>query len=408
MNQKPLPNIQIKHIPDPNPWETLEVIPRLPVAGGVLLSLLLVACAAYQPSFLPQPAYTIPLLIACILALVTVVRSVAVGMACGALFVGGYVFGGFSLETGLALLCPIFVMGLGAYLIATYRSKWLALVPAGAYTLAFVLCGNPIVALISLISFPAAGILAHQTMRNQSRVSAICMTSLLYAICITFGYVLLLFLQNGSVSLQELAAALDPMREEITTLMLESEPLVQMLDKAYAGVGVSARDVIVSIVNLTFNLLPAMVITLINLMAFSAQLMCARAFVGTNMSSLLSRSAQLFILSVPSGMVYMFCFLVTMFSSASNMFTAATQNFLLILLPGMALIGMLKLVSDIKHGVSRFWILILVGCAVIAPSMLILVISFSGALTTITRPLITRMILKNQDKDGSSGPMDPR
>lgn len=409
MNQKmpPLPRIKIEHINDPNPWETPDSIPRLHPGGAFILSLLVAACAAYQPPFRLPDIYTIPLLIACVLALLFVTRSASVIVACAVLFVGGYVFGGFSLSVGLALICPIIVMGLGAYLITTCRSKWLILIPIAAYFAACLLCGKPLVALISLISFPAAGMLAYQTMRNQGRVSVICSASLMYGLCITFGYVLLLFLQDGSVDLRALAGELDLLREQVIAMMLQTDQLMQMLEKTYGELGVNARDVVVSMVNLVFNLLPGMVIVLINLMAYTAQLMCLHSYTGTGMKSLVSRSAQLFILSVPSALIYVFCFVVTLFSGASNMFTATVQNLLLILLPGMTLVGIFKLASDLKHGVSRLWMLFLVGCAIIAPYMLILCISFSGALTTLTRPLITRMILKSQGKDGHDGPQGP-
>lgn len=409
MNQKhpPIPNVQVRHIPDPNPWETLESIPHMPTAGGVMLSLLLVACAAYQLPFSPPVYYTLPLLLACILALLCAVRSVAVGVASGALFVGGYVFGGFSLEAGLALLCPILIMGLGAYLISTYRSRWLVLIPVAAYVVAFVMCRDVTLSLLSLIAFPAAGILAHQTMRNQSRVSAICMTTLIYGLCLAFGYVLLARREGVTISFDAMATMLDATREQIIDATLSTEPLMQMLDKAYAGTGLASRDVVVSLVNLIFNMLPGMVIVLINLMTYTAQLTCTRAYVGTGAKQLLSRTAQLFILSIPAGLIYIFCLAVSLFSGASNIFTAVVHNLLIILLPGMTLVGIFKLAADLKHGISRLWMLILIGCAIIAPYMLILCISFSGALTTVSRPLVARMILKNQGKDGPTDPRDP-
>jgi hypothetical protein len=83
------------------------------------------------------------------------------------------------------------------------------------------------------------------------------------------------------------------------------------------------------------------------------------------------------------------------------------QNLLIILLPGMALVGVFKLVSDVKRGISRLWLFVLVACAVFMPYMLLLLIAFSGALTTLTRPLLTRMILSSQDKDDQSGPQKP-
>ena len=387
-------------------WETPESIPHLPLPGGILLSLLVVACAVYQLPFSPAPLYTVPLLIACVLALIGVVRSIAVGVAFGALFVCGFAFGGFSLSTGLALVCPVIVMGLGAYLISTYRSKWLFLLPVLAYACAFALCRDAAMSLISLISFPAAGILAYQTMRHQGRVSVICSTSLLYGLCYVFGYVLLLFLRDGAVSLPELAAQLDALRESTVDTLLQNQAFIDALENTYASVGLKASDVIEPGINLVFNLLPGLLICLVNIMAYTAQLTCVRAYTGTGMKSLASRTAQLFVLSVFSGLVYLFCFVITLFSGASNMFTATVQNLLVILLPGMTLVGVFKLISDVKHGVSRLWLLILIGCAVIMPYMLILCISFSGALTTVTRPLITRMIVKTQGKDGPSDPTD--
>jgi hypothetical protein len=409
MNQKPTPtpNVQVQYIPDPNPWETLDRIPHIPVVGGVLLSLLVVACAAYQLPFALPTFYTLPLLIACILALLFVMRSVAVGVAVGILFVGGYLFGGFSLPFGLALICPIMVMGLGAFLISTYRSKWLVLIPLASYITAFVMCGDPWMSIISLTAFPAAGMLAYQTMRNERRVGVICTTSLIYGLCMACGYVLLLLLQNGSVSLAEMVRELDAVREEVIALILQTEPLMQMLENTYKELGVNVREVVVSLVNLMFNLLPGMVIVLINLMAYTAQLLCTRAYVGTGMKALATKTAQLFILSVFSGVVYLFCFVVTLFSGASNMFMAVIHNLLLVLLPGMTLVGVFKLAADLKNGISRLWLLILIACAIFAPYMLILCISFSGALATLTRPFVTRMILKNQGKDGHDGPQTP-
>ena len=257
---------------------------------------------------------------------------------------------------------------------------------------------------------PAAGILAHQTMRNQSRVSVICMTSLLYGLCFAFGFVLLAFRTNGFVSIAEMVAALEATREEIIAITLGSEPIMQMLDKTYEGLGVNVRDVVVSTVNLLFNLLPGMAIVLVNVLTYTAQLMCTCAYVGTGVKPLLSRTAQLFILSVPAGLIYLLCFLITLFSGASNMFTALVQNLLVILLPGMTLVGIFKLAGDLKRGTSRLWLFIMIACAVFFPYMLILCIAFSGAMTTLTRPLVTRMMLKmkNNDPEGPDDPNDPQ
>ena len=56
-----------------------------------------------------------------------------------------------------------------------------------------------------------------------------------------------------------------------------------------------------------------------------------------------------------------------------------------------------------------FFVLI-IACAIFFPYMLILCIAFSGAMTTLTRPLVTRMMLKmkNNDPEGPDDPNDPQ
>ena len=111
---------------------------------------------------------------------------------------------------------------------------------------------------------------------------------------------------------------------------------------------------------------------------------------------------------MPAGLIYTLCLLITIFSGASNMFTALVQNLLVILLPGMTLVGIFKLAADLKRGTSRVWLFIMIACAIFFPYMLILCIAFSGAMTTLTRPLVTRMMLKMQNQNGPEDPDDPK
>ena len=112
------------------------------------------------------------------------------------------------------------------------------------------------------------------------------------------------------------------------------------------------------------------------------------------MAELMTKASQLFVHSILAAIIYVVCFVVAIFPSEMTMFGAVVYNLLLILLPGMALIGVYKLVGDIRRGMSKIWLFILIGCAIFQPMMLVFCISFSGALTTLTRPLIARMLLK--------------
>ena len=73
MNKTPEPNVQIRAIVDPNPWDTPKNLPKLHPVGAMLLSLFLIAATLYHPALTPHSAYTVVLLGACILVLAAIV-----------------------------------------------------------------------------------------------------------------------------------------------------------------------------------------------------------------------------------------------------------------------------------------------------------------------------------------------
>ena len=87
------------------------------------------------------------------------------------------------------------------------------------------------------------------------------------------------------------------------------------------------------------------------------------------------------------------------------MATAVFENLRLVLLPGMCLVGAFKLGADFQRGISKIWIVIMIGAAILAPSMLILCVSISGAIATLMRPIVARILL-NQPKDNPSDHSD--
>lgn len=89
------------------------------------------------------------------------------------------------------------------------------------------------------------------------------------------------------------------------------------------------------------------------------------------------------------------------------MAAAVFENLRLVLLPGMCLVGVFKLGADLQRGVSKLWIAVMIGAAILAPSMLILCVSISGAMATLMRPIVARILLNQQNdppSDPSNGP----
>ena len=409
MNKTPEPNVQIRAIVDPNPWDTPDTLPKFHPVGATLLSLFLVAATLYHPALTPHSAYTVVLLGACILVLAAIVRSLMVGIVSTVLFAGGYLLGMLlgadPLTVATPVLASIVAIGIGAFLLTACRSKALYLIPFVVYGAALLISRDYLTAALTLVPFPAMGILAYCIMQNRPRVWSICLTSFMYGLCLVFVLALSYYRTAGSITFAELFRALELSREPAIEALLSYEPYTAAMATLYKDVDVPIRTIATTQLEFVFNILPALIIGACNLLAYTAQLMCVQTYASAGMAELMTKASQLFVHSILSAIIYVVCFVVAIFPSEMTMFGAVVYNLLLILLPGMALIGVYKLVGDIRRGMSKIWLFILIGCAIFQPMMLGFCISFSGALTTLTRPLIARMLLKQghppSDFDGS-------
>ncbi len=416
MNATPRENppIQFKIFSDPNPWEGEKAAPKLHPIGCILLSLFIIAAGAYNPLFTPPAFYTLPLFVVCLLVLFALVRSIPAGIVAAILFLSAHSIGTLTLGDGMPLgtfvLSSIVSIGIGAFLITVCRSKWLLIVPVLAYAAAFAMSRDALLSLLALIPFPAMGILAHNTMGNRSRVSSICLTSFMYGLFVLAGGALLLYRAGVVLSWDFLVDTMSTAREQSIAFLLADETFMTAMQMTFADAGVSADVIIRTYVELIFNVLPALIVCTFNLIGYAAQLMCVRSYRNVGMKELETHTARLFILSAFSGLVFLICGVVSIWPGEMTSFGALCYNLLFILMPGMLIIGVYKLIGDLRQGGSRLWLFILIACALFMPYMLLYCLSFSGALATLTRPLMLRMIAKqggkfppdNDNNDGNS------
>jgi hypothetical protein len=227
----------------------------------------------------------------------------------------------------------------------------------------------------------------------------------MYGLCLAFVLALSYYCTDGSITFDELFRALELSRQQAIEALLSYEPYTKAMTSLYKDADIPIKMLATAQVEFVFNILPALIIGAFNLLAYAAQLMCVQTYSSAGMAELMTKTSQLFVHSILSAIIYVICFVVAIFPGEMTMFGAVVYNLLIILMPGMALIGVYKLVGDIRRGTSKIWLFILIGCAIFQPMMLVFCISFSGALTTLTRPLIARMLLKQghppSDLDGS-------
>jgi hypothetical protein len=102
-----------------------------------------------------------------------------------------------------------------------------------------------------------------------------------------------------------------------------------------------------------------------------------------------TRSARLFILSVPSAIIFLIASAGSLFSSSPLML-----NLTLILLPAMCIVGVYKLIADFKARFSPLTLILILAAVLLAPRLLLFGVAVSGAITTLIRPLVTKMVLE--------------
>lgn len=386
----------IRLVPDPNPWDDEAALPKLRLPATILLALLVLACAVYLPSD-ASVVYTYVMLAVCIVAYLAVVRSVA-ACALGALvYLGGAMLGGTA--GGVRALCLLVTVAIGAYLVCTVRSYWLFLIPVAAYLVSLLICRDAMLSVLSVLAMPGAGVLAHATMKNSGRVACVSLCSLMLAFCGVFGLALLWYHRYGAISIEGIRETFTAVRDQLIATMEQTEymeVLEQWLETVNARVpnqllgNQLTPDVYIhTCVNMAFSLLPAMAVLCVNLLSFAAQTACTNAFVGTGFAMMATRSARLFILSVPSAIIFLIAGAGSLFSASPLML-----NLTVILLPAMCIVGVYKLIADFKTRFSPLTLILIIAAVLFAPRLLLFGVAVSGAVTTLIRPLIAKMVIE--------------
>ena len=401
MNNSPSPTIKIQVVPDPNPWESKESLPHFPIPAILVLSFAVLCGALYPALARTFPFLWAPACIVCMLCLVRVVRGLVPKLGISLLFVAGLILRSPSL--GAILVGILTAISLMALLITLTRSPWLLALPIAAYVLAWILCGSYVTALLTLLPFPAAAALAYGTMKNDGRVSVICSTAGALVVSALVALSVYWLRLGNDLTLSSVVTLFDDVRQGVAALVAASPdtPEINAMMQQ-AGYPYTIEELLDLLISLCMPISPAILIGCCSIVAYLAQLLCVRSYAGCGAPQLMTRSAQLFVLSVPSALIYLFCFFVSLFLKQSSVFSAVLLNLQLILLPGMCIAGAWKLYADYRRRPSTLMLVLLGISLLVASPMLIICISLSGAFTTLLRPLIARMIAGGFDPNGGN------
>ncbi len=284
-----------------------------------------------------------------------------------------------------AVLCGlIFSISQGSMLLAVQSKKqlaWFPLVPIAAYAVTLALSRDPVGSVAALVPVPPMLVLAWGT-RNSAeketgltRVGVICATSL--ALGLSMGAMILLSVYRhlGALEPTALWDALESFRvalvDQITSMEIPTEGLneeaLEEVKSLFSHANVS------NMVNSMLNILPAMAVVTVNLISASAQLIQHASLRTFGFENSITDRVKAYRMSLISCVVFLLAYLVAFLetflegASTSTLTGTVAQNIYIILMPGLALAGMLRIMRGLVKKGPRgmgclFYLIILIPC----------------------------------------------
>ncbi|MBE6662461.1 MAG: hypothetical protein E7606_04175 [Ruminococcaceae bacterium] len=391
--------------------------PRLPLGASLLLTFCLVFFMSFSVSTEVVLCRYMVVLVFAILLLVAV-RSKLVtwllALPCLLAFLGA----GVSADLPL-IICAIAVMAFGGFAIRAMHPMLVALAPALAYLLAFALTGDAIRSLSVLTFVPLAIVVAIALRLKLSRTASIALFSV--SIVVYAAIALLLVLPEGfTISAEGITNFISQFREffvkEFTALAATEEyaamlgsiatrdtaTLVNFVFRLLSAIVIVVLEMLghfmgliagsitteeaAALVNLVFRLLPAIVIVVVNTIAYLVGLIAVSLHSTQFPEHPLPKSCLAFRMSGVSALLFLVSFLATYLlvgkSDIVGILSLSALNLFVILTPGLALCGVLRVFMLIRQ--KRFLSpILLIVLLIWFASSLLTVLSFIGAFTIL-------------------------
>ncbi len=318
----------------------------------------------------------------------------------------------------LGLVCGMTSGSLLLSLITRKQAVWLPLVPIAAYAVTLLFSGDPIASLSCLLPLPAAWALSHGTHRSAARedgpgrVGVICLTSVTLGLTAAALLAIVLYRHLGSLSLEALTGALESARESVITWILTSaEEQIATLEPDAETLAtwreLFSRETVEAVVNSTVNLLPGYAVVLVNLMVTVAQLILHAALVTFGCGESLSDRVRVLHMSSISCIVFAIAYVLVIITGGAGESPVGTvvHNIYLILVPGLAFSGLLRLVAGLRGrrmGCLTFGIIFLSPLLVLIAPMIPAVIEVVGRFVSF----LSSRLRPPEDGDIPSPPPD--
>ena len=280
-----------------------------------------------------------------------------------------------------AVLCGlIFSVSQGSTLLAVQAKKnllWFPFVAMVAYALTLAVSRDPIGSLAVLIPFPPMVVLALGTRDSAAkengltRVGVICATSLALGLSLGAMILLSVYRHLGTLDPTVLAEALEAFRlnliDQIVSTEIPTEGLNQEALEEFESL--LSYSSVSNMVNGIFNTLPAIAVVTVNLIAAAVQMIQHAALRTFGFEESVTPRVKAYHMSLISCIVFTLAYLVSLLegTETSTLTGTVAQNVYIILLPGLAMAGMLRITKGLVRKGPRgmgclFFVIILIPC----------------------------------------------
>lgn len=399
-----------------NPWADRAALPAFPRRFAVL-SMLAFLCGSFAIPFLSYRwvAFPAALLMLAYLAVTTrVFRSVLFCAIAGLL---ALLFGG---SATFAALAVILIAGTcaGAYLVTVFRpAHYLILLPIVSWVAAYLITKDLALSCTTLAFLPSALLLGAATLTGQRRTTAILFAE--GGLLLVVGILLWLFLKENCdvINGANIKALLDDLRgqaveafqeirEELIRTFAETATASQAEAYAEEINTIMSDTVLTNLIAAVFNLLPAVVVVSCSILAYLAQETLCALYFSVGAKVVLTPNATAFSMSVPSAVIYLVTFVISLFSQTVSLFFVITENLMLILLPGFLLIGFHNegtRFRQMRGGAKALSVILLVAMFLFSPVLAVEFVASWGAIAMILASIAMRMIQNGKGPFGGAG-----
>ncbi len=294
------------------------------------------------------------------------------------------------------LLSVLFAISEGSVALAVLPRRhalWLPLLPLIAYVLTALSSRDPIGAVACLVAVPPALALAFGTRRSAeradglTRVGVICITALVLSISLGGMIALSLYRHLGSLTLSTLMDALETWRASlitaITSLELPADATAEMA-------ALISPESATNLVNSVFNILPGTLVATVVVLAAVIQFIQHAVLRTFGYAAYLTDRVRVFRMSFVSCLVFAVAYIVALVSGteASTLAGTVAQNIYIILMPGLALAGLLRTVTGLTRRGARgmgcmFFFIILIPCLFLFAPFILAMVEVIGQIVNL-------------------------